>query len=122
MIYKICEPKWTLANYVVLLCNVLSVITITVLIFVHWQKGPALWLCVSQPLFYTLLIINYVLTPIGFIAVFALQYFQPTLIPFASNLTFYVFYLVLCVCHFIDYFTFIRPVILKDAQYFCRAK
>jgi hypothetical protein len=58
----------TLFLSIIVMCSVMSMWTVTVLIFVHWKKGSECWLRISESFMYTLLICNYISIPILIIA------------------------------------------------------
>lgn len=98
-------------------------ITITILIFGHWKKGSDLYLRYSQPIFYGLLFVNYLVVPIIVIVCSVTVIVKQHVHGEVSSIeSFTVFFDVLMVLHYTEFFTFIRPVILVDAEFYCRSK
>ena len=103
--------------------NIISIFCITFLIFVHWKKGPAWWLRVSDKVFFLLLLTNYILLPL--INNVALLYFiiDPNIDLKNHTIESYiVFFNVICFMRIVEYLTIVRRTVLLDARIFLQAR
>ena len=105
---------------VLALCNSVSVVTITFMIFVHWKKGSDWWLKISKPAMYFLLLVNYFGVPLFCITIQVLVLMAPSIRRFNLVVeSFFLFYNVMMVLRIIEYFTFIRPYVIGEAKHYC---
>ena len=56
--------NYSLFMSLIIMCSALSVISITILIFVHWRKGSQCWLYISESVMSVLLYLNYLTIPL----------------------------------------------------------
>jgi hypothetical protein len=100
-----------------------SIVTITILIFLHWKKGSNWWVKLAPSLFHVLVFTNYVVVPVVVICtsvIVAIRGYVDNVVDAIESFT--VFFDVLMVLHNTEYFTFIRPVILVDAKFYCKSR
>ena len=64
------KGKLTFELNLILSSNFLSLLAIIYIIFVPWKKGPAWYLKVSPYIYFTFLLINYILLPVFNLTVF----------------------------------------------------
>lgn len=50
---------------IILVSNLISLMSISFLIFAHWKKGPEWYLKISHIIFYSLLLLNFLIIPIA---------------------------------------------------------
>jgi hypothetical protein len=93
----------------------ISVFLITVLIFVHWRKGPAWWTSISKPIFLGILVTDFFLIPVGMLVVMLLYLRKVNRDPEYEFLKFYgvLFVWLGCVAigRLYDLFFTVRPML-----------
>lgn len=67
-LYNIHSDKFSWSLALILISNVISVICITVMVFVSYKKGPKWWTKISISVFRKLVLTNYVIVPVTNIA------------------------------------------------------
>jgi hypothetical protein len=113
-------------QYIIVWTSALSVLTVTIMIFVHWKKGPRCWRNCSEPVMTICLYLNYITLPlciIGYQTYVTTEHFiNHTEHDGDVIQSFLVFYDVMMLMRFTEFFTFIRPKVLEDAKYYCESK
>lgn len=96
-----------------------SLVLITLLIFVHWRKGPSWWVKISKPLFLGILVTDFFLLPVGTLIVMAF-YLKKVNTPENEFLKFYNFLFVWLGCvaigRLVDLFFTVRPMLMEQAR------
>lgn len=103
--------------------NFISVVCITFLIFVHWKKGPAWWLKISDKVFFFFLLMNYIIIPT--VNNIATIYFilDPNInLKTHSIESYIIFFNVICFMRMIEYVTIVRRTVLLDAKVFIQIR
>ena len=103
--------------------TLISLFSITYLIFVPWKKGPAWYLKISHIIVYILLITNYLIIPIANLGLAVFFIVDP--IYDLKNQTvqsWVVFFNVVCFSRVLEFFTMIRRTVLIDAKNYLAAR
>lgn len=94
-----------------------SAYCIAFLVFVHWKKGSPCWVKISPFFFYTILMMNYLLIPMGNVVLSIYLMCDPSLdLELQTSESFVVFFFVVCLMRLVEYFTLIRRSVLLDAK------
>lgn len=101
----------------ILVANLISLVCITIIIFVHWKKGPQWYLPYSYYVFRLLLFTNYVFVPIIDITMISCVFFLPQFELKRDIISSWiVFYFFICCHRLIEYWITIRRSLVLDAQ------
>ena len=124
MSWAVIFDSWTYPILVIRFANLISVILITILIFVSWKKGgPAWWGPISHKVFFVLLLVDYLVIPLIVILT--------TIIYFAINEnyteikiieSFLILFSVLFTFRIFEFFTYIRHQVIAEAQIYLKLK
>ena len=108
---------------IIFMSTLISLFSITYLIFVPWKKGPAWYLKISHIIVYILLITNYLIIPIANLGLAVFFIVDP--IYDLKNQTvqsWVVFFNVVCFSRILEFFTMIRKTVLIDAKNYLAAR
>ncbi len=100
-----------------MISNAISAPSITILVFIHWKKGPEWWLKISYKIYFVLLVTIFVILPLINEVLAVILFITP-----AANLesqpieSFCVFFFVLYFIRIVEFFTWIRRSVLDDAK------
>jgi len=93
------------------------------LIFQSWQKGNKYWLYISPYIFYVVLILNYLVIPIGNIILAAFTWSDPYFDVRNEIAEIYVvFFVGNCASRIVEYFTVIQRTVVLNAMIFLRVR
>lgn len=90
--------------------SIVSAIFVTIMIFVHWQKGPAWYTRISPYLFYGIAIFTYVVSPIYMFTMLSILLVW-TKAGLWYDSVYYIYFLFIYMIRMQEYFTKIRPFI-----------
>ena len=108
---------------IIFMSTLISLFSITYLIFVPWKKGPSWYLKISHIIVYILLITNYLIIPIANLGLAVFFIVDP--IYNLKNQTvqsWVVFFNVVCFSRILEFFTMIRKTVLIDAKNYLAAR
>lgn len=93
------------------------------LIFVPWKKGPEWYLRISPTIFYVLVLMNYLILPLGNLGLSAFYVIDPKYdLKTQVIQSWVVFYNVVNFSRVLEYFFIIRRTILLDAKNYLAAR
>ena len=108
---------------IIFLSNLISLISITYLIFIPWKKGPAWYLKISHIIVYILLITNYLIIPIANLGLAIFFIVDPSYdLKNQSVQSWVVFFNIVCFSRILEFFTMIRRTVLIDAKNYLAAR
>jgi len=108
---------------IIILSTLISLISITYLIFIPWKKGPAWYLKISHVIVYILLITNYLIIPIGNLGMAVFFIVDPAYdLKGQTVQSWVVFYNIVCFSRILEFFTMIRRTVLIDARNYLAAR
>lgn len=100
----------------ILINNLISSICIAYLIFIPWKKGPEWYLKFSDKLFFSMLLLNYIILPLMNNIAFVISLSSSTKIRLHAIGVYIVFFNVVCFMRLIEYFVIVRRTVLLDAK------
>ena len=108
---------------IIFMSTLISLFSITYLIFVPWKKGPAWYLKISHIIVYILLITNYLIIPIANLGLAVFFIVDPSYdLKNQSVQSWVVFFNVVCFSRILEFFTMIRKTVLIDAKNYLAAR
>ncbi len=108
---------------IIFLSNLISLISITYLIFIPWKKGPAWYLKISHIIVYILLITNYLIIPIANLGLAIFFIVDPSYdLKNQSVQSWVVFFNIVCFSRILEFFTMVRRTVLIDAKNYLAAR
>jgi len=108
----------------ILVFNMISVVCITFLVFVEWKKGPKWYTKNSPILFFTFMLLNFIIVPLAnivyfFILAFAVPGFEVKQVFIESWV---IFFLIVSMSRVFEFFFVIRRSVLLDAKNYLAAQ
>lgn len=108
---------------IIFMSNLISLFSITYLIFIPWKKGPAWYLKISHIIVYILLITNYLIIPIANLGLALFFILDPSYdLKNQSIQSWVVFFNIVCITRILEFFTMIRKTVLIDAKNYLAAR
>jgi hypothetical protein len=108
---------------IIFMSTLISLFSITYLIFVPWKKGPAWYLKISHIIVYILLITNYLIIPIANLGFAVFFIVDPSYdLKNQTVQSWVVFFNVVCFSRILEFFTMIRKTVLIDAKNYLAAR
>ena len=108
---------------IIFMSTLISLFSITYLIFVPWKKGPAWYLKISHIIVYILLITNYLIIPIANLGLAVFFIVDPNYdLKNQTVQSWVVFFNVVCFSRILEFFTMIRKTVLIDAKNYLAAR
>jgi len=108
---------------IIFMSTLISLFSITYLIFVPWKKGPAWYLKISHIIMYILLITNYLIIPIANLGLAVFFIVDPSYdLKNQTVQSWVVFFNVVCFSRILEFFTMIRKTVLIDAKNYLAAR
>ncbi len=108
---------------IIFMSTLISLFSITYLIFVPWKKGPAWYLKISHIIVYILLITNYLIIPIANLGLAVFFIVDPSYdLKNQTVQSWVVFFNVVCFSRILEFFTMIRKTVLIDAKNYLAAR
>ena len=97
----------------------IALISVSILIFRTWKTGPEWWVKIAPKLYYSLLIVVYLILPSLNILVELSAAISPKIKQKNSQyMAWILFYMVVCISRLIEFFVIIRPKYITDAKTF----
>ena len=108
---------------IIFMSTLISLFSITYLIFVPWKKGPAWYLKISHIIVYILLITNYLIIPIANLGLAVFFIVDPSYdLKNQTVQSWVVFFNIVCFSRILEFFTMIRKTVLIDAKNYLAAR
>ena len=108
---------------IIFMSNLISLVSITYLIFIPWKKGPAWYLKFSHIIVYILLITNYLIITIANLGLALFFILDPSYdLKNQSVQSWVVFFNIVCISRILEFFTMIRKTVLIDAKNYLAAR
>jgi len=108
---------------IILTSNLISLSSITFLIFAPWKKGPSWYIKISHIIFYSLLLTNFLVIPFINLALAFFFIVDPAYdLKNETVQSWVVFFNIVCCSRIFEFFTMIRRAVLPDARNYLAAK
>jgi hypothetical protein len=103
--------------------NVISAICIVWVIFVPWKKGPTWYLRFSDKIFFSMILVCYLILPIANIGVMLYFIILPAInIKKLAIESYVVFFNVVCFMRIVEFITLIRKRVWNEARTYIKVK
>lgn len=113
-------PESQVKGTVIKNAMIVSLVLITLLIFVHWKKGPTWWVRVGPYLQIGCVLADYILLPVALLTYIVIEMVKGIDLdsryitnPFETN---YIFFMSICLGRFIEFLAIIKPKIAQEKE------